>query len=111
MKDGNPSRLIVVGGTDVETLPVEGDTVVLTGAAAEAFKQRKPRKRPPMKDQLTRWHCAECTAELGYMQHQMVQVLRDPHEANGKLVAGSLWWACARCQLAIYRIREFGDKR
>jgi len=48
---------------------------------------------------------------MGFEQHQMVQVLRDPHEANGKLVAGSLWWACARCQLAIYRIREFGAKR
>jgi hypothetical protein len=64
-----------------------------------------------MKDQLTRWHCAECTAELGYMQHQMVQVLRDPHEPNGKLVAGSLWWACARCLKSYYRIRTFGEKR
>jgi len=41
-----------------------------------------------MKDQLTRWHCAECTAELGYMQHQMVQVLRDPHERSWQARSG-----------------------
>ena len=107
MKDGNPSRFRVVGGTETEQQPEAAPEI-------EAFaKARKPRgKRPPMKDQLTRFHCAECTAEMmGFEQHQMVQVLRDPHEANGKLVAGSLWWACARCLKPVYRIREFGEKR
>jgi hypothetical protein len=47
---------------------------------------------------------------MGFEQHQMVQVLRDPHEANGKLVAGSLWWACARCLKTYYRIRTFGQR-
>jgi hypothetical protein len=105
MTDGNPSRFRVVGGTETEQQPE-----VAPDAPA---KVKKPRaKRPPMKDQLTPWHCAECTAEMmGHYQHQMVQVLRAPHEANGKLVAGSLWWACARCLTPVYRIREFGDKR
>jgi hypothetical protein len=75
-------------------------------------KAKKPRaKRPAMKDQLTPFYCAACSEEQGYLQHQMVQVLRNPHEANGKLVAGSLWWACARCLKPYYRIREFGEKR
>jgi hypothetical protein len=65
-----------------------------------------------MKDQLTPWHCAECTEEnMGHYQHKMVQVLRAPHEANGKLICGSLWWACARCLKPVYHIREFGAKR
>ena len=62
--------------------------------------------------QLTPWHCAECTDEqLGFYQHQMVQVLRSPHEANGKLICGSIWWACARCLKPVYLVREFGEKR
>jgi hypothetical protein len=31
------------------------------------------------------------------IQTKLVQVITNPHEANGKLVAGTLWWACARC--------------
>ena len=104
--DGNPSRFRVVGGTETEQQPEPAP------ASMALTKAKKPRcKRPPMKDQLTPWHCAECTEEMGFYQHQMVQVLRDPHEANGKLICGSLWWACARCLKPVYRIREFGEKR
>ena len=106
MKDGNPSRFRVVGGTESEQpdpAPAFDGTVT---------KPSKPRcKCPPMKDQLTPWHCAECTEEMGFYQHKMVQVLRNPHEANGKLTCGSLWWGCARCHKPVYRIREFGEKR
>ena len=38
----------------------------------------------------------------------MIQVLRTPHEANGKLIAGHLWWACARCLAPYYQIRMYG---
>jgi hypothetical protein len=101
MTDGNPSRLRVVGGMDTEPEP-----------EAKPTKAKKPRKRTvPMKDQLQRWHCAPCSEEMGYEQHQMVQVLRDPYEANGKLVGGGLWWACARCMKPQYLIRLFGQKR
>ena len=100
MTDGNPSRFRVVGGTETEQ------------PEAAPTKVKKPRaKRPPMKDQLTPWHCAECTEEMGFEQHRMVQVLCNPHEANGKLVAGGLWWACARCLKPYYQIRMFGQKR
>lgn len=105
MADGNPPRLRVVGGTETE--PTE-DGQPFDGAVTKPT--RAPRKRPAMKDQLTPWHCAACTEETGMYQHQMVQVLRDPHEANGKLVAGSLWWACARCLKTYYRIRTFGQR-
>ena len=102
--DGNPSRFRVVGGTETEQQPEAAPVVV--------NKAKKPRtKRPPMKDQLTPWHCAACTEEMGFYQHKMVQVLLNPHEANGKLICGSLWWGCARCHKPVYRIREFGEKR
>ena len=59
MKDGNPSRFRVVGGTETEQ---SLDPDFKTPA-----KAKKPRgKRPPMKDQLTPWHCAECTEEMGF---------------------------------------------
>jgi DNA-directed RNA polymerase subunit RPC12/RpoP len=64
-----------------------------------------------MKDTLKAFKCAKCSEELGHDYHQMVQVLRNPHEANGKLAAGSLWWACARCQKPYYLIRLLGSKR
>ena len=55
--DGNPSRFRVVGGTETEQQPEAAPVVV--------NKAKKPRtKRPPMKDQLTPWHCAECTENL-----------------------------------------------
>ena len=93
-----------VGGTETEQQPEAAPVVV--------NKAKKPRtKRPPMKDQLTPWHCAACTEEMGFYQHKMVQVLLNPHEANGKLICGSLWWGCARCHKPVYRIREFGEKR
>jgi hypothetical protein len=57
MTDGNPSRLRVVGGTETEQRPEPAP--VFDGAVTQTTKPRKPRKRPPMKDQLTRWHCAE----------------------------------------------------
>jgi hypothetical protein len=54
MKDGNPSRLRVVGGTETEQQPEAAPAI---NAPA---KVKKPRaKRSPMKDQLTPWHCAE----------------------------------------------------
>ena len=115
MKDGNPSRFRVVGGTDAEQ-PIDTITDLTSGGRNMGGPQAKPRKprakRPPMKDQLTPWHCAACTEEmLGFEQHKMVQILRNPHEANGKLICGSLWWACARCLKPVYLIREFGEKR
>ena len=110
MTDGNPSRFRVVGGTETEQQP-EPTSVI--EALTKVKKPRKARtKRPPMKDQLTPWHCAACTEEqLGFEQHKMVQILRAPHEANGKLICGSIWWACARCLKPVYLVREFGDKR
>ena len=105
MKDGKPSRFRVVGGTEAEQQPEPSPPVVVN-------KPKKPRtKRPAMKGQLTAFHCAACSEEMGYLQHQMVQVLRNPHEADGKLVAGSPWWACARCLKPYHQVREFGDKR
>ncbi|HEX2462650.1 MAG TPA: hypothetical protein VHJ58_21095, partial [Vicinamibacterales bacterium] len=50
----------------------------------------------PMRKTLSAFKCTKCTEELGLMAHTMVQVLRNPHEAKGKLIAGSLWWACGR---------------
>jgi hypothetical protein len=64
-----------------------------------------------MKDVLKAFKCSQCSEETGMVSHQMVQVLRNPHEANGKLIAGSLWWACARCLTPYYLIREFGAKK
>ena len=79
--DGNPSRFRVVGGTETEQQPEAAPT--FDGAVTKPTKPRKPRaKRPPMKDQLTPWHCAACTEEMGFEQHKMVQVLLNPHEAN-----------------------------
>ena len=64
-----------------------------------------------MRNTLKAFKCSNCTDETGMMAHTLVQVLREPHEANGKLVAGSLWWACARCLTAYYRIRTFIRRR
>jgi hypothetical protein len=110
MTDGNPSRFRVVGGTETDQPEA---APAFDGAVTKPSKPRKPRaKRPPMKDQLTPWHCAACTEEqLGFEQHKMVQILRAPHEANGKLICGSIWWACARCLKPVYLVREFGEKR
>jgi hypothetical protein len=96
MTDG-PARLRIVGGLDTEP---EG---------VPAPKPKKPRKkRPPMKDQLTAFKCTPCTEEIGVDNTMLVQVIRTPHEANGKLVAGHLWWACARCLKPYYQIRMYG---
>ena len=67
--------------------------------------------RQPMRNTLKAFKCSNCTDETGMIAHTLVQVLREPHEANGKLVAGSLWWACARCLKPYYRIRTFGSRR
>jgi hypothetical protein len=82
MTDG-PARLRVVGGTDAEP------------EVAPAPKPKKPRKkRPPITNQLVPFKCTPCTEESGVDQTLLVQVIATPHEANGKLVAGHLWWAC-----------------
>jgi hypothetical protein len=94
------TRFSVVGGTDVAPEPEPTPKV----------KKSRPR-RVPMKDQLIPFRCTKCSEELGYDYDQMVQVLRNPHEANGKLVAGGLWWACDRCRTPYYLIRLFGSKR
>jgi hypothetical protein len=36
---------------------------------------------------------------------------RGPYEANGKLVAGHLWWACARCLTPHFEIKMYGKPR
>jgi hypothetical protein len=70
---------VCASGTETEQQPDPAPAI-----NAAVTKVKKPRaKRPAMKDQLTPWHCAECTEEMGFYQHQMVQVLRSPHEANG----------------------------
>jgi hypothetical protein len=38
-----------------------------------------------MRDTLKAFKCARCTDETGMMAHTLVQVLREPHEANGKI--------------------------
>src|SRR5262245_58279938 len=48
----------------------------------------------PKRKTLSAFQCTACTERPGVVAHTLVQVLRTPHEANGKLVAGSLWWAC-----------------
>jgi len=95
-----PARLRITGGLDTEHQVAPG---------AKAKKPRK--KRPPMKDQLVRFKCTPCSEETGVEQSTMVQVLRTPHEANGKLIAGHLWWACARCLAPYYQIRMYGTPK
>ena len=65
----------------------------------------------PTRKTLSAFECTTCTEKLGIAAHTMVQVLRTPHEANGKLVAGSLWWACGRCLRPYYYIRTLGHRR
>src|SRR5215211_7626420 len=88
-----PSRLRVVGGLDAAPTP--------------KAKRRRPRQ-VPMKDQLVPFKCTKCSEEAGFDNTMLVQVVRTPHEANGKLVAGHLWWACARCLTPYYRIKMYG---
>jgi hypothetical protein len=97
----SPSRLRVVGGTDAE--PVE----------APAPKPKKPRKKRtvPMKDQLVAFKCTPCTEETGVDNTKLVQVITAPFEANGKLVAGHLWWACARCLKPYFQIKMYGTPK
>jgi hypothetical protein len=101
-----PTRLRVVGGTDADLLKQFEEKL----EAAKPKPRRAPRK-VPMKDQLIPFRCTRCVEETGLDDTQMVQVLRNPHEANGKLIAGSLWWACARCLTPYYMIKQFGDKK
>jgi hypothetical protein len=98
MTDG-PARLRIAGGLDTEPEVVPAPEV----------KRKRPRK-VPMKDQLVAFKCAPCTEETGVDQTKLVQVVTNPHEANGKLVAGHLWWACARCLTLYYQIRMYGSK-
>lgn len=55
--------------------------------------------RQPMRNTLKAFKCSNCTDEIGMMAHTLVQVLREPHEANGKLVAGSSWAAAFTANL------------
>jgi hypothetical protein len=99
MTDG-PARLRVVGGLDTEP------------EIAPTPKAKKPRKRHvPMKDQLVRFKCTPCSEAAGIDHTKLVQVMSTPYEANGKLVAGHLWWACARCLQPYFQIRMYGPKK
>ena len=38
-----------------------------------------------------------------------MQVVRNPHELDGKLMHGGLWWACARCLVPVYYVGQMDD--
>jgi hypothetical protein len=100
MKD-EATRFRVVGGTDVEESRLEANQ----SPAKAAPKKRA--KRPPMKDQMIPFKCGPCSEELGGTQHTLVQLMTQPFEVNGKIIAGGLWWACSRCMKPYYQIRTF----
>ncbi|RIA47319.1 hypothetical protein [Dichotomicrobium thermohalophilum] len=51
------------------------------------------------------YKCGHCSEQLGYSFTALIQVRLDAVEENDKLRGGALWWACARCLHAKYRIR------
>jgi hypothetical protein len=99
MTDG-PARLRIVGGIDTEP----------EVAPTPKARTKRPR-RVAMKDQLVPFKCTACAEETGVDHTLLVQVVSTPHEANGKLVAGHLWWACARCLKPYFQIRMYGPKK
>jgi Rubredoxin-like zinc ribbon domain (DUF35_N) len=122
------SRFRIVGGTDTDEQPPElkggrcrecgtfyepGTLICPNCKASLVAKPKKPRaKRPPLKDQMRAFKCTPCSEEVGNDQHKLVQVMMQPFEANGKIVAGGLWWACARCLKPYFMIRLYGvDKK
>jgi hypothetical protein len=101
------SRFRIVGGTDFEReqQPPASQTLATN-------KPKKPTKRPPLKDQIRPFKCTPCSEEIGTEQHKLIQLMTQPFEANGKIVGGGLWWACARCKKPYFLIRLYGvDKK
>jgi hypothetical protein len=121
----NASRFRVVGGIDTDQPELKGrrcrecdvfydpgTTICPNCKASLAKKPKKKTKRPPLKDQLRAFKCTPCSEEVGVEQDAMIQMLHQPYEANGKLVGGALWWACARCKKPYFLIRLYGvDKK
>lgn len=66
--------------------------------------------RRPSSSGFKRYGCSQCSDELGIPFSRLIKVIEGGCEENGKLVAGTFYWACARCYGLKFHIRTFARK-
>lgn len=84
-----------------------GRFTVIEGLFQDGAGQPK-RPKGPRAGTVRPYKCGPCSDELGIAYGHLAQHRINAVETGGRLFGGALWWCCARCGRAKFKIKAYG---